>query len=128
MEYDREKWLNDYCEGYDGETTEFGTPLSMIGKWQMYGTTPIKYPSDLKWLVEFDKENVFFSSDNMRFFGDTMRNFGLRKPKEVIDIMGDVRFAYELYRRRPVKNGLASSAWFEIHKDGTVRRVYLAED
>ena len=128
--YDREHWLKGYGKGksdYDTDAnpiTENGTPLWMIGEWQSYGTTAIKNPSDLKWLMERDPDSVFFSRDNMKFFGDTMSNFGLRKPKEIEDIMGDIRFAYELYRKRPVKNGLDSSSWFEIHHDGTVVRVF----
>jgi hypothetical protein len=128
--YDREHWLKGYGKGnsdYDTDInpiTENGTPLWMIGKWQRYGTAPIKNPSDLKWLMEKDPDSKHFSRENMKFFGDTMSNFGLRKPKEIKDIMGDIRFAYELYRKRPVKNGLDSSHWFEIHNDGTVVRVF----
>ena len=137
--YDREHWLEGYGKGnsdYDTDAnpiTENGTPLWMIGKWQRYGIAPIKNPSDLKWLMEYPgvdrskKSRGFFSRDNMKFFGDTMSNFGLRKPKEIEDIMGDIRFAYELYRKRPVKNGLDGSHWFEIHNDGTVLRVFTKD-
>jgi|TARA_B110001454_G_C12342398_1_gene276607 hypothetical protein len=85
----------------------------------------MKTPSDLKHLMEQDPDSKYFSRENMKFFGDTMANFGLRQPKDIEDINGDTRFAYELYRKRPVKAGLNSSSWFEI-KDGIVTRVFLA--
>lgn len=53
----------------------------------------------------------FFSRDTMKFFGDTMRNYGVREA--VIDTYSEKNVqVYELYRRRPVKYGLDTSAYF----------------
>jgi hypothetical protein len=52
-------------------------------------------------------ESRFFSRENMRFAGDSMRNYGVR----LTTINGNER-VFELYRRRPVKHGLQSSAYF----------------
>lgn len=71
----------------------------------------------------------FFTRASMKFFGDTMRNYGTRAA-----IVGD-RVAVELYRRRPVKNGLRDSAYFDattferIHRDAgeELRKKWLAK-
>lgn len=47
--------------------------------------------------------SYFFTRKTMRFFGDTMRNYGVR----------DTGDAWELYRKKPVKHGLKSSAYFD---------------
>ena len=44
----------------------------------------------------------FWDKETMAFFGDRMRNFGVKKHKN----------GFELYRRHPVKHGVASSHWF----------------
>jgi len=54
----------------------------------------------------------FFDRDTMRFFGDTMRNYGVRKAT-IATALGDVE-CWELYRRRPVKDGQKSSAFFAV--------------
>jgi len=71
----------------------------------------IKTPSDLRAFIENAPEGShFFDRDTMRFFGDTMKNFG------VSHIGNGV---IELYRRRPVKNGLNASSYWVASKDGT---------
>lgn len=70
-------------------------------------------PSGLKYLIEQSgNERYFFTRNTMRFFGDTMRNYGVRSAVvETLDSKSvDV---WELYRRRPVKHGLQSSAYFD---------------
>ena len=81
----------------------------------------IKTSSDLKYAVgRSGQEPHFFSRKTMRFFGDTMRNYGVRGPSAVQTMHGPV-WAYELYRRRPVKHGLHKSAFFCA---STFRRVF----
>jgi hypothetical protein len=41
-----------------------------------------------------------------------MRNYGVRGPYQVVNNMGVTVPVMELYRRRPVKHGLKSSAYF----------------
>ena len=66
----------------------------------------IMTPSQLKHFVE-ETGSYFFTRDSMKFFGDTMRNYGVRsKPVQVVTVSGDIVECWELYRRRPVKNGL----------------------
>ena len=68
--------------------------------------------SELKYNVEnTETDSYFFTRKTMKFFGDTMRNYGVRDN-------GDT---WELYRRRPVKYGLDSSAYFDKE---TFKRVY----
>jgi len=77
--------------------------------------------SDLKFRVELaGHDSKFFTRETMRFFGDTMRNYGVRGPIEVETPTRKV-MAYELYRRRPVKNNNQSSAYFDAE---TFARVF----
>ena len=69
-------------------------------------------PSKLKYNVEQSDNPHFFTRNTMKFFGDTMKNYGCRDA-------GDI---WELYRKRPVKYGLNTSAYFD--KD-TFKRVYI---
>ena len=78
--------------------------------------------SQLKYEVESrGTEQHFFDRSTMKFFGDTMRNYGVRKATVIAyrDREGNYynegieREAWELYRRRPVKHGLRSSAYFD---------------
>lgn len=71
-------------------------------------------PSQLKYHVE-DTGSQFFTRSSMRFFGDTMRNYGCRQT------VLNGQPVYELYRRRPVKHGLKSSAYFDAT---TFQRVH----
>lgn len=66
-------------------------------------------PSELKYHVE-QKGSNFFSRDSMRFFGDTMKNYGVCSAS--VETYDGIVECWELYRRRPVKHGLNSSAYF----------------
>ena len=68
--------------------------------------------SELKAKIEAKgNEPHFFTRKTMKFFGDTMANYGVRET--VIDTWSENNVeVYELYRRRPVKHGLRSSAYF----------------
>ena len=57
-------------------------------------------------VLAHDPNSHYFDRKNMQFFGDTMRNYGVRKTE--IDGVA----VWELYRKRPVKHGLKSSAFF----------------
>lgn len=72
----------------------------------------IKNPSQLKGFIE-NAAPFFFSPKAMRFFGDTMRNYGIVKHKTKEGLI------IELYRKKPVKNGLAGST-FWILKPGSI--------
>ena len=66
-------------------------------------------PSELKAnILKHNPESYYFDRKTMRFFGDTMRNYGVRKAE--IDGVG----VWELYRKRPAKHGLQSSAFFRV--------------
>lgn len=74
-------------------------------------------PSDLKYRVtKANPASHFFSRDTMKFFGDTMRNYGVRTADIQTLVCGygvvDVE-CWELYRKRPVKNNLQSSVYFD---------------
>jgi hypothetical protein len=61
-------------------------------------------PSELKYQHELhNPESYFFERKTMRFFGDTMKNYGVRR------ISANT---VELYRKKPVKHGLQTSAFF----------------
>ena len=66
-------------------------------------------PSELKIsILAHNPDSHFFDRKTMKFFGDTMRNYGVRKAEiEGVDV-------WELYRKRPVKHGLQSSAFFRV--------------
>ena len=66
--------------------------------------------SELKYKVE-DTGSYFFTRNSMKFFGDTMRNYGVRKA--TIEKNSEAVEVWELYRRRPVKHGLQTSAYFD---------------
>lgn len=71
-------------------------------------------PSQLKaGHLSHHPESHFFDRDTMRHFGDTMQNYGVR----------DAGSHWELYRKRPVKDGATSSAYFdkETFRKTTVR-------
>lgn len=93
----------------------------------------IKTASDLKYAVEnTGRESYFFDRKTMRFFGDTMANFGVRKTvvKTYYDAEGNYvseegvdREVYELYRRKPVKAGNKSSAYFDVNTFARVHAI-----
>lgn len=61
-------------------------------------------PSDLKYHHHrLNPDSHFFDRDTMRFFGDTMSNYGVITHED----------CYELRRKRPVKEGLRRSAYFD---------------
>jgi len=61
-------------------------------------------PSNLKYHVEQSgNEPYFFTRSTMKFFGDSMRNYGVCSAGAT----------WELYRKRAVKHGLASSSYFD---------------
>lgn len=79
--------------------------------------------SQLKSFIESaGHEQYFFDRQSMRFFGDTMKNYGVRSAtirthydengnyvgKDGVEVE-----VWELYRKRPVKHGLQSSAYFD---------------
>jgi hypothetical protein len=68
----------------------------------------------------------------MKFFGDTMRNYGVRSAVVLSNYDAEGNYVqgqgvsvevWELYRKRPVKLGVKSSAYFA--KDD-YRRVHVA--
>lgn len=64
-------------------------------------------PSELKAnILKHNPGSHFFDRKTMQFFGDTMKNYGVRKTE-----IGGVP-VWELYRKRPVKHGVRSSAFF----------------
>lgn len=82
-------------------------------------------PSDLKYHVELaGHEPHFFTRATMRFFGDTMHNYGVRA-RTITTNMNETRAVWELYRKRPVKHGLRSSAYFDAE---TFARVFPRAD
>lgn len=91
-------------------------------------------PSELKYHVENSAdESHFFSRKSMSFAGDTMRNYGVRSASVVTNYNaagdyvckdGMAVECWELYRKRPVKHGLQSSAYFA--KDG-YGRIFPAQ-
>jgi hypothetical protein len=78
--------------------------------------------SDLKRLYERgNPEGYFFDRATMRFFGDTMRNFGVRDGGKVRSITAngiEEAEVWELYRKRPVKNGLHGHCRYFNKKEG----------
>ena len=64
-------------------------------------------PSELKTnILANDPNSHFFDRKTMKFFGDTMKNYGVRKT----EIEGTA--VWELYRKKPVRRGIKSSAFF----------------
>ena len=64
-------------------------------------------PSELKAnILKHDPTSHYFDRKTMQFFGDTMKNYGARKTE--IDGVP----VWELFRKRLVKHGLQSSAFF----------------
>ena len=76
----------------------------------------IKTSSDLKYMHEHHQpHSYFFTRKTMKFFGDTMNNYGVRAQTETIETpCGDKHKCYVLYRRKPVKHGLQSDAYFDV--------------
>ena len=75
-------------------------------------------PAELKRLTQ-ETSPHFFTRSTMSFFGDTMKNYGVRKATILTHWKGDEwtkdghpANVWELYRKRPVKHGRQSSAYF----------------
>lgn len=84
-------------------------------------------PSELKSKVAATGSN-YFDRNSMKFFGDTMSNYGCRTALvKVLPNGNEVteREVWELYRKRPVKNGLQSSVYFEKE---TYKKVHSVVD
>lgn len=69
-------------------------------------------PSQLAASVSATGSN-FFTPGNMRFAGDTMSNYAVNGPIEIQTHTGETVTVWELVRKRPVKNGLRASAYFD---------------
>jgi len=78
-------------------------------------------PSELKQKHKHNHpNNHFFDHKSMKFFGDTMKNYGVRSVIVKAQFIDDGTYCengvevlvWELYRKRPVKHGLKSSAYF----------------
>lgn len=81
-------------------------------------------PSELKYHVDLTGSH-FFNRRSMAFFGDRMSNYGVRpKPVTIETWTRKAVTCWELFRKRPVKYGMAKSAYFEI---GTFERVIPQE-
>ena len=61
--------------------------------------------------------SYFFSPKTMKFFGDTRKNYRL----STVNIDG--KEYYKLSRKKPVKHGLQSPAYFDM----TFERVFVEE-
>ena len=70
-------------------------------------------PADLKYNVEQTGSN-FFERSSMRFFGDTMSNYGVRSKPVTVETWGEPVLCWVLYRKKPVKHGLNTSAYFSV--------------
>lgn len=69
-------------------------------------------PAELKYQVQTNHpKSHFFDRDTMRFFGDRMSNYGVRAAT-INTWSAEGVEVWELYRKRPVKNGLTKSAYF----------------
>ena len=91
--------------------------------------------SELKKQVKkHNPESHFFDRETMKAFGDTMRNYGVRMAEIELDNVFNrdgsrVRAnVWELYRRRPVDEGLNSSAFFTMDDFRLIRprRVFMS--
>lgn len=81
-------------------------------------------PSQLKSAVQETRtDSHFFDRDSMKFFGDRMGNYGVRSA--IIKVYnGQMVDCWELYRKKPVKNGLQKSAYFD---KTTFKQLYLID-
>lgn len=87
-------------------------------------------PSELKSELESrGTERYYFTRETMKAFGDRMSNYGVRKSTILANFAPDgtyhkdgvSREVWELYRKRPVKHGNTSSAYFDCD---TFNRVF----
>jgi hypothetical protein len=67
-----------------------------------------------------ERGSHYFSKKAMSFFGDRMSNYGVRSA--VIDTHAGTNVSvWELYRKKPVKGGMQTSAYFD---KSTLRQRY----
>ena len=73
--------------------------------------------SELKYQHERNNpDGYFFCRKTMSFFGDTMRNYAVSKqPVTIKTPSGDNVECYELRRKRAVRHGNTSSAFFACY-------------
>lgn len=85
----------------------------------------VKTASDLKYMHELNHpKSYFFDRKSMRFFGDTMNNYGIKRTTAKTRD-GETVAVIELRRKRPVKHGLQSSAFFDVE---TFQRLHDIDD
>lgn len=71
--------------------------------------------SELKYNYELNNpDGKFFTHENMKFGGDRMSNYGVRRAAILTYADPEPVEVWELYRKRPVRHGLISSAYFEL--------------
>ena len=88
-------------------------------------------PTELK--NSLPKSSYFFGRQTMKFFGDTMKNYGVRAAVILCkyDSQGHDNgglnkiVVWELYRKRPVNNGLQKSAYFHQVTFVQVQRISI---
>jgi hypothetical protein len=68
--------------------------------------------TELKYHVLNRGDTFFFDRKTMRFFGDTMSNYYTPAKPVLIDTLEGQVEAWPLYRRKPVRYGLKSTAYF----------------
>jgi len=84
-------------------------------------------PSKLKSLYldhcyKTGKSDHFFDRSSMAFFGDTMANYGVYPALLAYADGSDPIPGYVLYRKRPVKHGVQSDAYFTLEGEHTMRK------
>ena len=83
----------------------------------------IKTASQLKSFAESGQDSHFFDRDTLKFFGDKMSNYGIRH----LGIINGV-WTIELFRRKPVKHGVKTSAYFAQTAPDACKRVFLKSE
>lgn len=76
-------------------------------------TKQVMTASDLKWNYNEKQQGKFFDRASMKFFGDTMSNYYVaRRPVFISTYSGNRVKCWELQRKKPVKSGMQSNAYF----------------
>jgi hypothetical protein len=60
-----------------------------------------------------DASPHYFTPGTMRFFGDTMSNYRVGKPVTFVSNMDETVTCWPLIRKRPVKNGMIGTTYFD---------------
>jgi len=79
-------------------------------------------PSQLKSKIE-ETGSPFFTRNNMKFAGDTMANYGVYS-EEIYTNSNERIHVWTLYRKKPVKGGLKSSAYF---RQDNFKKTFIKE-